>query len=483
MDPHRDSHGAPPTRAHPTGLELSLVWLILVLAPLLVALAAPAAAGAAAQREWARGTAFSAGADRWTHVAKGPSGTVYVAGWGNIESLSERAIVAKYTASGRRVWLRSYAGIAGTSCASGIAVDSKGNAFVIGGERYPETIESHLFVMKLDGRTGKRVWIRRYDGPPPFGHDFANSIALGPKRAVYVSGTTTTADSGFDALLVKYVDKGGSAARSWVRTYRRAASPPLSNGDFSKRVLVDPDGRVYWAGTSETAPQTREAFVRRLTPAGKKVWSRRVLGSEAAVRLDLVDMELFPSGGVVVAMQRSPVAGTGFDVLVRRYTARGGTKFFHTLAAAHDEVVRDLAVDGKGNIAVAGDRRDAGDGVVSAWVARGDALFASPWQRVFASPSGGEPAVFNAVIFGAGGAVYCAGQSNTGFITGKDFTMVKYSSTGVRRWVDAYDDKDANRPDECRAVLYVGGTKPGLYGAGDGGATDGGQALLVKYVR
>ncbi len=483
MDPHRDSHGAPPNRAHPTGLKLGLVWLILVLAPLVAALAAPAAAGAADERVWARGTAYSAGADRWTHMAKGPSGTVYVAGWGNVESLSERAIVAKYTASGRRVWLRSYAGIAGTSYASGIAVDKNGYAFVIGGERYNDTSESHVFVMKLDGRTGKRVWLRRYDGPPAFGHDFATSIALGPRRAVYVAGSATTADSGFDALLVKYVDKDGSAARSWVRTYRRDSAPPLSNGDFSKRVLVDPDGRVYWAGTSETALQTRETFVRRLTPAGKKVWSRRFLSSEVNVRYDLADAELFPAGGVVVAIQRSPLAGTGFDVLVRRYTARGGTRSVHAFAAAHDEVVRDLAVDGKGNIAVTGDRRDAGDGVVSAWVARGDAQFVSPWQRVFTSPSAGEPAVFNAVTFGAAGTVYCAGQSHTGFITGKDFTMVKYSSTGVRRWVGSYDDKDANRTDECRAVLYVGGTKPGLYGAGDGGATDGGQALLVKYVR
>jgi hypothetical protein len=33
------------------------------------------------------------------------------------------------------------------------------------------------------------------------------------------------------------------------------------------------------------------------------------------------------------------------------------------------------------------------------------------------------------------------------------------------------------------AVLYVGGSRPGVYGAGRSGATPLGEALLVKYVR
>ena len=49
--------------------------------------------------------------------------------------------------------------------------------------------------------------------------------------------------------------------------------------------------------------------------------------------------------------------------------------------------------------------------------------------------------------------------------------MVKYSASGERLWVNAYDDLDANKMDTCDEVLFVGGSRPGLYGAGFGGAT------------
>ncbi len=46
---------------------------------------------------------------------------------------------------------------------------------------------------------------------------------------------------------------------------------------------------------------------------------------------------------------------------------------------------------------------------------------------------------------------------------------------------DAYDDRLASKTDECHAVLYMGESKPGVYGSGRGGATDLGEAVLIKY--
>lgn len=60
---------------------------------------------------------------------------------------------------------------------------------------------------------------------------------------------------------------------------------------------------------------------------------------------------------------------------------------------------------------------------------------------------------------------------------------MKYSAAGMRLWASAQDDLDTNQADGCEAMLYVGGSRPRVYGAGRGGATDRGEALPVKYVR
>ena len=457
--------------------------LVATLAAFLVLLLAVGPAGAAGQRVWVRHYAWADGIDQWTSLAKGPSNTVYAAGTRNFEWPTERAIVARYTTSGTRLWLRTFGGKAGDAVAAGIAVDAKGNAFVTGSERYGAPAEWHIWVMKLRAKDGRRLWLKRYDGPPPTGDDTADSVATGPSGAIYVSGQVSTTTSGYNAILFKYADKGRRAALKWKRTYSNTSAAAPHNADDGRRVVVDGAGRVYWGGSTQRSDAHYATFVRRVSAAtGRTVWtSLRVGGS--GNDLWLTDLVAFPKGGCVAACQRSDTAATGRGILVRRYAATGGGRANVLLDSAGDEVVNDLAVDGAGNIAVAGQYVGAGDGIATAWVVRGNSRFKSRWQRTLASPQAGEPAEFAAVAIGGAGAVYCGGHSNTGFITGDDFLVAKYSSAGVSRWHDVYDDRDANRADSCKALIYVGGSKPALYGAGVGGATTWGEALLIKYKR
>lgn len=450
---------------------------------LLILLAAAPAAGAADRRSWVRHYAGSAGSDVWTHIAAGPSGTVYVAGWRHAEAFSERMVVAKYTASGRRIWLRTFAGRNGAS-PGGLAVDAAGNAFVAGSERYDGAAGSHIAVLKYSSRNGTRKWLRRYDGPAPLGNDFARAVAVGPKGAVYVTGGTTTTAGGFDALLVKFVDKGSSATRAWIRTYRNPTAPPLLNADEGVRVVLDRAGRLYWAGSSDQGTGKRTVFVRRVAAAtGKAVWTDRV-PNDPNLDLALVDLAAFPAGGVVAAGVRSPTPATGVDTLVVRYAATGAQRFSHMTSGTGDESARALAVNGAGDIAVAG-TMDCGTTFTSAMILRGDAMFSAPslWSRTFVAPAAGESASFSCIAAGPSGSFFCGGRSTSGFISGVDFLLTRYSSTGVLDWSDVYDDKDANKLDGCRAALSVGGAKPGLYGAGFGGYSSGGEGLLIKYVR
>jgi hypothetical protein len=477
MSTHRSWH----TPHHRTVTTVAGLALAAALAAFIVLLLAADAAGAATYRIWDRHYAPTSGYDSWSLIAGGPSGTVYVAGTRNLESGKDRMVVAKYTAGGRRVWLRTYAG-RGFAWASALAVDARGNAYVVGQERRAGATYAQMCLLKLANRTGRVTWIRRYHAPGSTFGDFPRSIALGAKGAVYIAGSVMTSGSGWDGVLLKYTDKGRRASRAWVRTYGYSKAPVDDNADRGVGVVVDRRGRVYWGGESTDATGRMIAFVRRVKVAtGRTVWTRRVWADDH--ELSLVDLAAFPGGGVVFAATRSWVTGLGTGAYVSRYTA-GGSRVFGTLIDGPDaERVMDLAVGANGDIAVAGVRAKSSPELQSAWVARGDRRFNLPWQATYDSPQAGDFASFTSLAIGAGGAVYCGGGAGIGFITGYDFLMVKYSAAGGRLWVDPYDDLDASQTDACYAVLYVGGSRPGLYGAGRGGATPGGEAVLVKYKR
>ena len=458
--------------------------LTATLAALVALLLAASAAGAATNRVWVRHYAPTAGYDSWDHMAKGRSGTVYVAGTRNLESGKDRMVVAKYTAGGKRVWLRTFAGKS-AAWASALAVDARGNAFVTGQEHVPGKTYARICLLKLANRTGRVQWVRRYHAPGSPSSDFPRCIALGANGAVYLTGSIMTSGGGWDGLLIKYADKGSRATRTWLRTYRYAKAPADDNADQGYRVVIDGRGRVYWGGTSADQTGRTVTFVRRVKVAtGRPVWTRRIW-TDPTNDLGLVDLAAFPGGGIVLAARRDNAPGLGTGVFVARYSERGSKIFGKLIDSADGEVAVDLAVDGAGHIALAGYLIKSAN-EQSAWVARGDRTFSLPWQSVYDAPQAGDYASFRSVALGSGGAVYCGGSAGIGFITGYDFMMVKYSASGVRLWVDAYDDYvngSGNKSDGCSAVLYVGGSRPGLYGAGHGGATSDGEAVLIKYKR
>jgi hypothetical protein len=453
---------------------------IAVVAAALVMLMAAEAAGAVTHRIWDRHYAPTAGNDAWSTVVKGPSGTVYVAGTRAIES-SDRIVVAKYTAGGRRVWLRTFAG-RGYAWATALAVDARGNAFVTGQESMPGQTYARLCLLKLASRNGRIKWVQRYHAPGSSVGDFPRGVAVGAGGAVYVTGSIMSSGSGWDGVLFKYTDKGSRAKRTWIRTYKDRKAPEGDNADQGIGVVVDGRGRVYWGGTSTDETGRGVTFLRRVKAAtGGPVWTRRIWADER--ELALVDLEPFPGGGVVLAGVRSWTSDTSTGAYVSRYTA-GGAKVFGTLIDGPDgERVADLAVGASGDIAVAGSRTDSSPLLQSAWVVRGSRTFDLPWQTTYDSPQTGDYAMFTSVAVGAGGVVYCGGTAGIGFITGHDFLVTKYSTSGTLLWADPYDDLDASQTDSCYAVVYVGGSRPGLYGAGRGGATPGGEAVLVKYQR
>jgi hypothetical protein len=468
-------------RTHSLAAAFLFTLAVAMLASTAVALVGAATAQGTDHRIWVRPYNYSDGNEIWYETAKGPFGSVYVAGLRTDGGMDGRIIVAKYSRGGKRLWLRVYAGyVPGDAGFGALAVDAKGNAFVTGEEQWPELAGRHIFLVKFGNSTGKRLWVRRYNGPATTGNDQAKDIALGAKGAVYVAGARTATGGGFDALLMKYVDKGAGATRAWVRTYAKTSAPPLMNTDLAESVVVDPKGRVYFGGSSDDGTGHYQAFIRRVKTTGGTVWTKRFPHATPGNTDFLVDMAT-TSGFVVGAGYYYGDAATGTNGVLWKVPAAGAAPVVETRADPGDESFSAVACDRAGAVVAVGRKEHPTTHVDAGWLFK---LRKEGWgQQLYASPDPTQPAVFTSVAVGASNAIYCGGQANSGVITGFDFVVAKYTDYMLFRWADSYDDQHASGTDLCNSVLYIGGSYPGLYGAGIGGASPGREALLVKYER
>jgi hypothetical protein len=174
-------------------------------------------------------------------------------------------------------------------------------------------------------------------------------------------GALTSAGS-YDIFVAKYTAAG---APLWAKRFGSSGS------DYDYAVAVDGSGNVLLAGAfsgtvnfgggSLTSAGNYDLFVAKFSPTGAHLWSRRVggTGSESAEGV-AVD----PSGNVVVAgaFQGTVDFGGGAvtsagdsDLFVAKYAgATGAYQWARRYGGTGGDFAKGVAVDGSGNVAVAG---------------------------------------------------------------------------------------------------------------------------------
>jgi hypothetical protein len=119
-------------------------------------------------------------------VAADGLGNVYITGNSNAPIIEPRvhigydAFVAKYDAAGNRLWLQEFGTAEFADNARGVAVDGRGNVFVVGTMGDP-------FLANFDG-DGNQIWTYQF-GAPEF--DSASFVSVDRAGHVYVAGRTT----------------------------------------------------------------------------------------------------------------------------------------------------------------------------------------------------------------------------------------------------------------------------------------------------
>jgi hypothetical protein len=237
---------------------------------------------------------------------------VFVTGYSpSPSSGADWVTIAYNAATGARLWLRRYSGLASSyNFADAVAVSPDGSKVFVTGSAQGADATGDYATVAYDAATGRQLWVSRYSGPGST-EDHGASLAVSPGGAsVYVTGR-----SGPDFATIAY--NAVTGAQLWV-------SRRYGDGDS---VAVGPHGHVvYVTGRSGV----NFATVAYNAATGSQRWRRRYNGGESASSAG--SMALSPDGktvyvtgsvGLYVYATVAYNAATGARRWVRDYSRAG----------------------------------------------------------------------------------------------------------------------------------------------------------------
>jgi len=318
----------------------------------------------------AAGTYQLATNDYANGVATDSSGNVYVTGGtkggldGNTSAGNTDLFVVKYNSSGTKQWTKQL-GSSGLDSANGITIDSSGNVYVtgvtFGGLDWNTSAGANdLFVVKYNS-SGTKQWTKQLGSASS---DFANGVATDSSGNVYVVGGTKGAKLNSDnkrgmteAFVIKY---NSSGARQWTRllgTWRK---------DFANAVAIDSSGNIYVAGATERDLEDEprkdfagkdDLFVVKYDSKGKKQWTKQ-LGTKRNDRATGVATDssgnIYVTGYTYWGLDGNTYAGSN-DAFVVKYLDNGTKQWTKQLGSSSRDYDYGVATDSSRNVYVSGD--------------------------------------------------------------------------------------------------------------------------------
>ena len=362
--------------------------------------------------------------------------------------------------------------------ATAVNVDRSGNVYIAGNTSgafaSSKAGGSDAFVRKLDP-SGATLWTRQFGTPSD---DFASAIAIDGDGNVYVAGDTYGALAGEnegagDSFVIK-LDPSG--ATLWTQQF--GSSGP----DRLEALTVDGNGNAYVAGSTypKGGPNWNDAFVRKFAGSGATLWATEFGGSgkdEAqAVAVDGIG-NVYVAGGTVDLTEQK--AGSR-DAFVRKFDARGDVQWTQQFGTSGADEIGAAALDAQGNLYLVGDTSGGLEGEnfgsEDAFARKLDPSGATLWTRQIGT-TGDDSGSGLAVT--ENGDVYVVGSTSGGLegnSSGSDDTYVrKLDTNGNALWTKQVGT--ASSEVAWGAAISARGT---LYIVGYTGTPIAGDAFIVQ---
>jgi len=248
-------------------------------------------------------------------------------------------------------WEKCYNGPANApDHAEALALDSKGNA-VVTGFSTGTSGGYDMLTAKFSGKTGRRIWEQRYDGPTSQ-YDKGIDVAVDQQGNVVVVGQSIGTGNNYDYYTAKYSGVDGTLL--WQQRFDGG----YSNGDYPIDLVLDAQGNAIVTGWSYDNNNYSYYTVKYAAADGTPVWGARYRGDyyNSYGQAQAVDVD--SQGNVVVTGQSYTSYYSGnYDIHTVKYAAADGavlwTKIYNGSANSTDYGY-DVAVDGEDNVVVAG---------------------------------------------------------------------------------------------------------------------------------
>lgn len=269
---------------------------------------------------------------------------------------------------------------------------------------------------------GVPLWTNRFGGPgesSPYPFD----IVLNGKGRIVVTGRTFHGIRDYDYLTVAYSTNG---LPLWTNFY----NGPNDGYDDAYAVAADTNGNVYVTGSSMGVGTAQDFATIAYSSAGVALWTNRYNGTGNSTDV-AYDVAVDGAGNVFIAgfpWAAIAYSSVGVPLWTNRY--EGGT-------------ARAIGVDHTGNVVVTGS--SGGDYATISYSNAGVPLWTNRYNGL-----GNSTDTAWCQTLDVDGNIYVSGES-VGNGTSYDYATVKYSREGVPLWTNRYNGPN-NSFDHVRAI-------------------------------
>ena len=371
----------------------------------------------------------SEGADYAYGIAADNSGNIYVTGGSDTDDGEDYATI-KYNTDGIEQWIVRYPGIneSKTSFAKFIALDEAGNVYVTG--RNEHISSNYDYGTVKYNSEGTQLWVSHYDSRYNETDDPAG-LVVDKAGNVYVTGTSSNAQYKQDFATVKYNTNG---FEQWSVRY----DGPSASNDFANDLVVDDSGYVYVTGSSYDSYSNDDFATIKYSPDGVEKWVTRYRSPEEySDKATAITMD--KSGHLYVS---GNIDGPTLDAsVVVKYDTSGSE--LSTINYSNVSRIEKLLVDKNDNLLL------IGNDLHHAAIVKFN-LESIDWAAIIEGPglSFEHP---KEMALDSNGNLYVAGTTESSE-TSRDFSLIKYDSSGTEQWVARYNGPDSSS-DEASAMV------------------------------
>lgn len=243
-------------------------------------------------------------------IVSDPSNNIIVTGYSQNASFVDDYLTVRYSSTGVPLWTNRFNGpFSINAFATGVAVDTNGNAFVTGYSTGSGTGVDYSTIKYLTN--GVAAWTNRYNGPGN-GFDAATAITVDSTGNVIVTGYSRSASSDYDYATIKYSNAG---VPQWTNFF----NGPANTNDQPVAVGTDAAGNVFVTGLSSDLNGVTNFATIAYSAAGTPFSTNYYAGFSSGTNLP-VALAVDASGSVFVAGMSTGLDGQG-DFATVKYVA------------------------------------------------------------------------------------------------------------------------------------------------------------------